>query len=86
MAEKDWDPKSPEPKLPENDSQRADWVKSLSVLTIVTAELLGLTGAGLLVGYWIGNQMGGSIWFRVVGGLMGMSLAFYQICVWVAKK
>ncbi len=58
---------------------RKDWVRGLALLAWISGEILGLTGAGLLLGYWITQAVGASPFWSILPALSGLALAFFRI-------
>ena len=56
-----------------------DWIRGLSLLAWISGEILGLTGAGLLLGYWITQTLGLSLFWSILPAIAGLALAFYRI-------
>jgi len=61
------------------------WAAGLGLLSVVTADLVGYTGAGAGLGYLLWKKAGLTIWALVVCSLLGLALAFYRIYQ-VSKK
>jgi len=64
---------------PQKSQDGKGWVRGLSLLAWISGEILGLTGAGLLLGYWITQSLGMSAFWSVLPAVSGLALAFYRI-------
>jgi len=68
----------PDPK-PTDD--RKNWAKSLGLLAVITADLLGCTGAGVGIGYWLWKKKGMPWWVLLLFTMLGLVAAFYRLYV-----
>lgn len=62
-----------------------EYRKGLLLLAVVTAEILGLTGAGALVGYGLVRAFGLPFWVLVPTSLLGLCGAFLRINQWAGR-
>lgn len=70
------------PRAPENesqDSQKKNWAKGLGLLSVITADLLGCTGAGIGIGYWLWKKVGLPWWVLLFFSIAGLVVAFYRL-------
>jgi hypothetical protein len=58
--------------------QRPEWLK-LGLLTSITADLLGFTGAGVGLGYWAWAKWGAPWWVLLVSSMAGLGVAMYRL-------
>ena len=65
----------------ENQSQRqkAQWVKSLGLLSVILVDLVGYTGAGVAIGYLAWKKAGAPWWVLLLTSSAGLGLAMYQM-------
>jgi F0F1-type ATP synthase assembly protein I len=67
------------PKKDGESDDRKDWAKGLALVSIIAAELLGYTGAGIGIGYWLWKKAGFPWWTILIFSSAGLVLAFYQL-------
>ena len=71
--------------LPDRNSEKKNWAKSLGLLSVITVDLLGYTGAGIGIGYWLWKKAGFPWWVLLLFTMAGLTLAFYRLYE-VSKK
>lgn len=49
------------------------------MFSVITADLLGYTGAGLGLGYWLCKKLDWTLWVVPALGMVGLAFAFYRI-------
>jgi F0F1-type ATP synthase assembly protein I len=62
-----------------DEQDRKDWIRGLALLAWISGEVLGLTTAGLLLGYFLHRCIGISQVWMVVPGALGLAAAFWRI-------
>lgn len=60
-------------------------LKSIGLLSIVVADLVGYTGAGIGLGWYLTKYWSAPWWCLLLTSIAGLTLAFYQIYK-VSKK
>jgi hypothetical protein len=63
---------------------RPEWIK-LGLLSAITVDLLGFTGAGVGLGYWAWSRWGAPWWVLLVFSLAGLAMAMYRLYL-LSKK
>ncbi len=58
---------------------RQEWIHGLSLLAWISGEVLGMSGAGVLLGYWLTRILHLSALWCILPGLAGLALAVYRI-------
>jgi F0F1-type ATP synthase assembly protein I len=58
---------------------KKNWAKSLGLLGVITADLLGFTGIGIGLGYWLWKKLGMPWWVLIFCTMAGLVLAFYRL-------
>ena len=76
--------------LPDRDSKKdakteENWKRGLGLLSVITADLLGYSGAGIALGYWLWKKVGLPWWVLLLFSMVGLGLAFYRLYE-VSKK
>jgi len=61
------------------------WAKALGLFSIITGELVVLTGAGAGIGFWLGKGTDVGVIAPLFGGLIGFGVAIFMI-VRLAEK
>ncbi len=61
------------------ESNRPEWIKSLGLLSVIVADLLGYTGAGVGIGYLAWAKWGAPWWVLVLTSMTGLALAMYRL-------
>ena len=74
-----------DPKEDEQSKDRRNWAKGLGLFSAITADLIGYTGAGIAVGYWLWKKAGFPWWVLPIFSSAGLALAFYRLYV-ISKK
>lgn len=57
----------------------SSWLKKLGLFGVIVADLLGLTGAGIGLGYLVWNKLGFPWWSLLVTSGAGLALAMYRL-------
>lgn len=73
------------PGAPDQDPQTKNWARGLGLLSVITADLLGCTGAGVGLGYWLWKKVGLPWWVLLACSVAGLVLAFYRLYV-ISKR
>ena len=55
------------------------WVRKFGLLGVIVADLLGYTGAGLLIGYFLWAKLDLPWWVLLVTTTVGLVLAMYHL-------
>ena len=62
---------------------QGDWnqriLKQIGLFSIIVADLLGYSGAGVAIGYLAWKKWGSPWWVLPLTGMIGLALAFYQL-------
>lgn len=53
--------------------------RGLAMVSVISADLVGLTGAGLAIGYGLWKKAGFPSWIMPLLAFIGLGLAFYQL-------
>lgn len=64
---------------PKSTNDRKNWARSLGLLSVITADLLGCTGAGVGIGYWLWKKRGMPWWVLLLFTMLGLVVAFYRL-------
>ena len=60
-------------------------LKKVGLLGIIIADLLGFTGAGIGVGYYLCNKLGAPWWVLILSSGSGLGIGMYRVYL-LAKK
>ena len=63
----------------ESDRNRQKMLRDLGLLSVIIADLLGYTGAGLAIGWYAWKNWGAPMWLMAVLSLIGLILAMVKI-------
>jgi F0F1-type ATP synthase assembly protein I len=67
----------------EKEESRAEtqrrWMKGLGLFSIIVADVVGYSGAGVAVGYLAMTKLGAPWWVLVLTTLAGLSLGMYRL-------
>jgi hypothetical protein len=58
---------------------RAVWARNIGLLSVITVDLVGYSGAGVAIGYLAWKKLGWPWWFLLLTSLAGLSLAMYRV-------
>jgi hypothetical protein len=67
-----------------NKESRPEWLK-VGLLSAITVDLLGFTGAGVGLGYWAWSRWGAPWWVLLLCSMAGLSAAMYRLYL-LSKK
>jgi F0F1-type ATP synthase assembly protein I len=65
--------------MEDQDPSRPPWARSLGLFSVIIADLVGYTGAGVGIGYLAWKKLGAPSWVLVVTSLAGLSLAMFRL-------
>ena len=54
-------------------------LRSLGLFAVIVSDLVGCTGAGILIGYWAWSKWGAPWWVLLLTSMAGLVLAFYRL-------
>jgi hypothetical protein len=64
---------------PDRNSPQTSNLKALGLVTVILGYILGITGAGIGLGYYAWIHWGAPSWMMGVSGTVGLILAFYKV-------
>jgi F0F1-type ATP synthase assembly protein I len=86
-------PKDPEkPEHPEyaeyksSESDRASMMRQIGLLGVITAEIVGFTGAGFGLGYLTVSFLGAPKWVIAITTMIGLGGAFWRLYKMSARE
>lgn len=62
-----------------DQDSRPTWVKNLGLFSVIVADLLGYTGAGIGLGYLAMSKLGWPWWVLLITTSAGLTLAMYRL-------
>lgn len=63
----------------EKDSRTDPRLRSLGLFAVIVSDLVGCTGAGILLGYLAWSKWGAPWWVLLLSSMAGLVLAFYRL-------
>ncbi len=64
-----------------NPSSQKNALKSLGLFFVVLTDLVGYTGVGVAIGYYLWAKQGAPWWVLLLTSMLGLGLAFYQVYI-----
>lgn len=61
-------------------------LKDFGIFSIVTVEIVGFTGGGLWLGYWLSERHGFPSWTLAVTAIAGLVIAIFRIYRMVKRR
>jgi len=58
---------------------RAEWVKTLGLFSVIAADLIGYTAVGVGLGYLAWKKAGAPWWVLLLTSMASLALAFYRV-------
>ena len=68
-----------------DENSRARQLRQLGLLGVIVSELIGLSGAGIGLGYFLWKKCGAPGWILILTSLLGLSYGFYRVYL-LSKK
>jgi F0F1-type ATP synthase assembly protein I len=73
-------PSQPEDRKNQLENKERDrTVRNLGLFAVILSDLVGYTGAGIAVGYFVWSKWGAPWWILLLTSLTGLSMAFYKM-------
>lgn len=69
----------------ETGNQQPEWMRNLSIFAMITTEIFGFTGGGMLIGYLGMKYLGLSRWIMIITIFTGLAVAMVRIFQVVKK-
>jgi hypothetical protein len=66
--------------IPKGDKDlRAKWLRSLGYFSIIVGDLVGFSGAGVGLGYWLWKEHQMPWWIVLICSIAGLSISMYRL-------